>query len=66
MTTGSLIVKAALKKAVPSSPGGQNSRSDASTSDGRWLLPATTWRHLVAFWTDVSRWARTRQPFSVV
>ena len=39
MATGNLIVKAALKNAVPSSPGGQNSRREASTSDGRWLLP---------------------------
>ena len=54
MVAGSLIVKAALKKAVPSSPGGQNSRRQARTSDGRILLPATTWRHLVAFWTGVS------------
>ena len=38
----------------PSSPGGQNSRREASTSDSRWLLPVTTRRHLVAFCTGVS------------
>ena len=54
MATGNLIVKAALKNAVLSSPGGQNSRREASTSYGCWLLSATTWRHLVAFCTGIS------------
>ena len=52
--TGNLMVKVALKNAVPSLPGGQNSRSKARTSDGRWLLLATTCRHFVAFCTGVS------------
>ena len=51
---GNLMVKAALKKAVLYSPGGQYSTRDASTSDGRWLPLATTFRHLVVFWTGVS------------
>ena len=51
---GSLMVKAALKKAVPSLPGRQYSRSEASTSDGCWLLLAVTCRHLVAFYTGAS------------
>ena len=50
----SLMVKAALEKAVPSSPGGQYSRREASTSNGPWLLLAVTCRHLVAFYTGVS------------
>ena len=54
MVGSNLMVKAALKKAVPSSPGGQYSSREASTSDGCWLLLATTCRHLVAFWTSVS------------